>query len=306
MSPRPSCCAIGCCLVALAACASEEITPAPPPGFVVVTFNTGTNDGLGHDLMPDDGYTSTQAAYSDQYYGDGLAWLRAIDDTRRFFAGLEADIVVFQEIFYSGDCELVPAEARPGFVCESWQPGDPIVAQTLMAEGWQVACHVGHADKCAAVRTSFGRFAGCDADLCLEGLAGFEVPDCGGGARVGRGIVKQFQQVFVDLGDGSPGANGERNLVMGDLNTDPGRVADFDVSAAEFNRHVGPNLRFHFVTPAGQEATPSYAGLFNIDHVVSDAFTGSCWSAGIDEGHPPVTEMVYFDHKPAVCRLGGP
>lgn len=56
------------------------------------------------------------------------------------------------------------------------------------------------------------------------------------------------------------------------------------------------------MSDAGPE-TPSYAGLFDIDHVVSDVFVGSCWIAGLGDGRPPVTEMVYFDHKPVVCRL---
>ena len=34
--------------------------------FIVITFNTGTTDGLDHDGPPDDGYTSTEAAISDE------------------------------------------------------------------------------------------------------------------------------------------------------------------------------------------------------------------------------------------------
>jgi hypothetical protein len=100
-----------------------------------------------------------------------------------------------------------------------------------------------------------------------------------------------------------PAARGERNVVLGDLNTDPIRAVDFDPSAQEWSQHVGAGKPFHYITAAGVDATPSYAGLFNIDHVVSDAFEGSCWVAGITEGHPAVTATVYFDHKPAVCRL---
>lgn len=56
----------------------------------------------------------------------------------------------------------------------------------------------------------------------------------------------------------------------------------------------------------GPTATPTYAGLFNIDHVVSDVATGSCWTAGISPGHPDVLDAVYFDHKPVVCALDLP
>jgi endonuclease/exonuclease/phosphatase family metal-dependent hydrolase len=101
----------------------------------------------------------------------------------------------------------------------------------------------------------------------------------------------------------APAASGERNLVMGDFNTDPVRAAEFNPSAAALLEHVGEGKRFHFVTAVGEEAPPTYAGLFNIDHVISDAFTGACWAAGVAEGHPPVTDPVCFDHTPQVCAV---
>ncbi len=322
----------GCLALLVAGCDDEEsLTPVPLSGTVVVTFNSGTSEAMGHDALPDDGYGTEQATWSDQWYGDGLAWQAVLEDTTRFFEGLDADIVSFQEIFYSGDCELIPEEARAGFVCETWQPGDLTVAQRVVGAGWQVACHLGKPDKCAAVRRSFGTFRGCDADLCLDGLAGAEVDGCGHGARIGRGVIDrvdgstltvvnvhgssgldeddqlcraaQFEQVFVDLGlgDGEPAANGERNLIMGDFNTDPGRWTDLP-GAMVVNNHVGDGKPFHFVTEVGSAADPTYV-LFNIDHVISDTFNGSCWAAGVTTGHPAVSDVLYFDHKPIVCRI---
>lgn len=304
----------------------------PRTHFIAVTFNTGTSKDLPHDAPPADGYTSAQAQLSDQYYGNGLAWKQVVADATAFFAQVQADIVVFQEIFYSGDCATIPASAQTGFVCESWQPGDPTVAQLLVGTGWQVACHPGKPDKCAAVRKSFGAIRGCAQDFCLQGLDGFTVSGCGGGARIGRGVIdlvgggsitlvnvhgssgvsgsdqkcreEQFKQVFVDLGDGQPGANGAVNLVLGDLNTDPGRAALFDDSAKKWNDLVAQR-GFHFISDVGLFATPTYAGIFNIDHAVSDSLVGSCWSAGA-AGTPPVTNTVYFDHMPLVCKIALP
>ncbi len=305
--------------------------PDARTSFVVVTFNTGTSESLPHDQPPDDGYTSAHAKLSDQFYGDGLAWTPAIKDAAVFFAALDPDVVVFQEIFHVGDCAAIPASAVKGFVCESWSPGSPGVAHLVLGPGWQVACHVGKPDKCAAVKKSFGSFRGCASDLCLEGLFGSTVTGCGKGARIGRGVidlvgggeltlvnvhassgltsddqgcrVKQVEQIFVELGDGKPAASGLRNLVLGDFNTDPGRLALLDQSAARWNDFVGPGKAFHFVSPVGPLVPPTYAGLFNIDHVVSDAFTGSCWAAGVTAGKPAVSSAVYFDHKPLVCTL---
>ncbi|MCA9645564.1 MAG: hypothetical protein H6718_35120 [Polyangiaceae bacterium] len=317
----------------------------PPSTLRALTFNTGTTGGLAHDKPPDDGYTSAEAALSDMYYGDGLAWQTVVDDTRAFFDRLNSDpdtgidVIAFQEIFYSGDCVSVPEEAKPGFVCETWQPGTPSVAQLILGAGYQVACNIEKPDKCIAVRKSFATIRGCDQDLCLDALAGARVPDCGGGSRVGRaeleltsgdeltvvlvhgssGIeqkdqdcrMQQFQQIFqqldpgVDGLKGAPGANGSRNLILGDLNTDPGRNFDFDESAAYFADHAD-GTKFHFVTDVGPTATPTYGGLFNIDHIVSDYYTGNCVTAGVSDGVPGVTSTTYFDHKPVYCNLEPP
>jgi len=300
---------------------ADSATPASA-SFLAVTFNTGTTEGLAHDAEPDDGYTEDHAMLSDTHYGDGLAWIPAVDATREWFAEVRPDIVVFQEVFHSEDCAIIPAEAQGDFVCERWQPGDPVVAQEVLGGSYQVACHPGKPDKCVAVHRDFGTLRG--------DLAGFTVDGCGSGARVARGVIdradgteltlvnyhgssglasedqdcraRQVDQVFVDLGDGEPGANGKANLVMGDLNTDPGRWQDIDISAARWSDFVGDGRELTFHTEVGPDAEPTYL-LANIDHVMSDAFTGQCWTAGISEGHPDVIDAVYFDHKPAVCDL---
>jgi endonuclease/exonuclease/phosphatase family metal-dependent hydrolase len=320
-------------LVAGACAPVEEMEPLE---LVAVTFNTGTSEGSVPASGDNGGYTEVQAGYSDLHYGDGLAFRAVMDDTRAFFDEVQPDIVGFQEIFHAGECDLVPEEARAGFVCETWQPGDPTVAQQILGDGYQVACHLEKTDKCLAVRRALGTIRGCDDDLCLDGLDGARVETCGQGSRVGRAIVDlvgggeltvvnvhgssgladddmgcrklQFEQVFEDIGDGSgePAANGERNLILGDFNTDPGRFYDGDVSADELLEHVGRDKDFHFLTDVGEDAEPTYASIINIDHVISDTFTGECWHAGITEGHPEVTDIHFFDHKPAVCALTAP
>ena len=304
----------------------------PDPLFTVVTFNTGTTDNIGH-LTDGDDYLLEQVDISDQYYGNGLAWMNAINHVTTWFAALQPDVVVFQEIFYSGDCPGIPSSAYPGFVCETWSPGDPTVAQVLLGSGYQVACHPGKSDKCLAVKKSFGSIRQCsDPDFCLEGLDGESISDCGGGARIARatidlvsggeitvvnvhgtsGIsgddkdcrVEQVEQIFVDM-DGELGANGVRNVVLGDLNIDPGRVpALLDPSVAAWNQYVGGSQPFQWISPIGPSAPPTYTGGLNIDHVISDEFTGTCYAPGVTLGYPPVYPNVYFDHKPLVCEIG--
>lgn len=302
---------------------------AAPYTLRVITWNTGTTLGLAHDASPDDGYTSEDAAASDAYYGDGLAWSPAVDAAAVWLTEVQPDVVVFQEMFFSDDCADIPEDAYRDFVCATWNLGDPTVAQHILGDGWQVACHVGKSDKCAAVHERVGRFAGCEASLCMDGLDGGEVPGCGSGSRIGRGTVvgaeaftvvnvhgtsglsledqqcrlAQVEQVFVDLGDGEPAANGARNLVLGDLNTDPGRLAGVDVSAARWLDFAGDGRGFAFHTEVGPDAPRSYGGVTDIDHVMTDFATGGCWIAGVSEGHDDVIDAVYFDHHPVVCDL---
>ena len=301
-------------------------------GLRVVTFNTGTTDGLRHDDPPDDGYGSAQALISDTYYGNGLSWPRAIEDTRAFLAALDADILVFQELFHSPECETIPSEGRAGFVCERYVSGDPTVAQTILGSDYQVACHLDKPDKCAAVHRRVGTFRGCDSDLCLDGLQGARVMDCGGGSRVGRGVidlvgggsltlvsmhgssgaalsdqgcrVAQLRQVFEDLGTGDgAGANGSVNLIMGDFNTDPFRLGVLDQSARFLEERIAESSGFHALTAWPEEHPRTYAARVDIDHVISDRLSGTCFAAGITPGTRGPTEMIYFDHRPIVCDL---
>ena len=306
--------------------------PSPPRDIVVVTFNTGM-----HDIDSNDAYSKSKAKTVEDYYGAGLAWDPAIADTAAWLKTVDADIVGLQEIFDPEECPNIPAEKRTGLVCETWKPGDPSVAQRILGPGYQIACQLEHHDICAAVKLSFGKFQGCTGAVCPDGLGGVQVPTCGHGGRVGRGVIelasggtltlasihassgydaatvgcrtKQFEQLFVSL-DGAPAANGARNVVLGDFNTDPGRLTAIDASAQALASYVAGGKPFHFVTDVGSSVAPTYvqtvvpllpAGL-NIDHVASDKLTGSCWTPGVTAGHPAVG-AGYFDHKPQVCTV---
>lgn len=310
--------------------------PAPPPGplaLVAVTFNTGI-----HDKDPDDGFSGSNGKIAEDYYGSGLSWNAAIQDTKAWFSTVAPDVVALQEIFDPEECPKIPADKKAGFVCATWKPGDPTVAQTILGPGYQVACHKGTHDKCAAVKLSFGKFRGCTGAVCPDGLGGTPVPTCGSAARVGRGVIdlvgggtltlvsvhasagfesdnfdcrkKQFEQIFVNL-DGAPAANGTRNVIMGDFNTDPGRLTALDASAKTLADNVKAPRPFRFITDVGASVTPTYQQSYvpflpvgvNIDHVVSDKLKGSCWAAGLTAGHPSVSSTDYFDHRPIVCAV---
>ncbi len=315
-------------LLLLAACGSQSPSPTPdaaegPPSLRAMTFNAGTPDC---DRTADAGYTCADASVAAEWYGTGLAHRSLLPDVASLNAAVQPDLLALQEIFDVARCTEIPVDAHTGFICEGWQEGDPGVAEQILGEGYQVACHQGRADKCLAVRRAIGQFRGCSERLCRDHLQGGVTEDCGGGTRVGRGVIDlvgggeltvvsihgtsgftpadqqcritQFEQVFLDLRDGGgrPGADGGVNLVLGDLNTDPGRLALIDRSAARWNDFVGDGQAFTMLTPVGLLVPPTYANLLNIDHVASDRYAGTCFSA-------VPSEQTAFDHQPIVCDL---
>jgi endonuclease/exonuclease/phosphatase family metal-dependent hydrolase len=303
--------------------AGEDAAPPAPDSALrmrVVTFNTGTASEarIGSDAPA--GWGPEQAAWSDEHYGNGLAWRALIDDVRAWLARVEADVVVVQEMFHPGRCPDIPLEAHAGFVCEGWQPGDPTVFQQVLGEGWQVICHPGRDDKCLAVRTAFGRFAGCEADFCLEGAEGERVPGCGSGARVARGVVVRPAGTSITLTHvhGSSGllpadqacrlAHFDQafarpsDLVLGDFNTDPARFSPGDPSAVRL-REAGTTGGWRFLNRWAEDALPTYGGVVTIDHVLGQGWEGTCHAAGLEAPWPAPTEARFFDHAPLVCDL---
>jgi len=282
----------------LLACAGPEPEPI---GLIAMTWNTGLGAASG-DV----------GDIADGWYGNGLAWLPAVEAAREVLAEAAPDIVAFQEIFDPAECAEIPEEFHTDFVCAEWSEGDPTVAEDVLGPDYSLSCHPGNSDKCIGVRNDIST---------LDDAEGFGVEGCGSGARVARlhladltvvsvhgssGLdsesescrVAQVDQVFVDLGDGSPGADGASNLVLGDLNTDPGRFTDSDPSAERWNDFVGEGLAFGWHTEVGPDAPGSYAGLADIDHVASDGLTGGC------EVLEKPDEV--FDHRPILCPLTAP
>lgn len=331
---RGVCAALTHLFCALVLAFAPQAANAGAYDFEAITYNVGTNEGLNHDGDPFDGYTQAEAAISDDWYGNGLAWLPAIQAATSFFALHQPEVVAFQEIFYSPDCATIPTAYHVGFECETWQPGDPILVERVLGPNYQIACNLGKPDKCLAVRNDFGHFAGCSGTLCLDGLDGVNIPGCGGGSRIGRGTVQltsggtltlvsvhgtsgiadadrdcrvaQFAQIFEDF-DGEPAANGFVNLIMGDFNVDPARWIGFDPSANLLNLHA-PYLGggdFDYVSGVGPSEIPTYLGYFNLDRQISDALSGSCTAPGVG-GVPPVLATTYFDHTPILCSVPEP
>ena len=313
----------------LLACAGPDGRSSPP--FVAMTFNIGTTTGLSHD-EGNDGYTQEMSDHTDEFYENSLSWNPAEEALTAFLAAQSPDVVVFQEMFFDPWCADIPIDPDLDFVCQDYTAKRPLQLQRLLGEGYQVACALDEEDNCAGIKRDFGSISGCDDDVCLGALDGMGPPSgCSNGAKVGtldietatRGIltlvnvhassgirdedtacrVDQLRQIFVDRGDGVPAAWGRTNLVMGDINTDPFQMSDLDPSAAEWNSHVGDGRGFDYISSDTEEGEPTYAGLFRIDHVVSDALTGGCMVPGESVGTEPMMEATYWDHRPVICTI---
>jgi len=305
------------------ACTSVEPTPTDTDTGTLeglrlraITYNTGTTQGLPHEADLTDGYGDAEALLSDTWYGDGMAYPPAIDAVTAFLARADADIIAFQEIFDPNDCPTIPPEAQLPFICSGWSPGDPTVAEAVTGAGYQVVCHPGKSDKCLAVHERVG--------VLQDPLEGREVDGCGSGSRVARAVIPGVLTIvsvhgnsgvtgedqdcrarMVDeiFGGDAPLADAPVTLILGDLNTDPGRWAEIDSSAAAWQANVGEGTEFEWLTDIGPDAEPNYQTLVNIDHMAGRGITGSCFTEGISEGTSVVYSGTYFDHHPVVCDL---
>lgn len=309
---------------------------AGPLQFTVMTFNIGTSSQQLHDKDEEegngDGYTSAHSEEVNAHYGNNLAWNPAEQAVIQFIAENKPAIVAFNETFHDPWCEEI--EPMPGLhlVCDEYTEDRPLQIERLTGDDYQVATADGKPDNTIAVRRDFGSLVGCPVNgPCLNGIKGLGVPGCSDGARIGTievqlmderrvavvvahtnaGMtladqqcrVKQFQQMFVDRGDGKPAAYGTVNLVMGDMNTDPFLFAGADPSADEWNLHVGPGKAFHYLSSADAGGPPTHSTTIKLDHVVSDVLSGNCVVPGETEGVMPVMESSFFDHRPVLCTV---
>lgn len=287
-----------------------------------MTFNTGTGTRPPPALEAAYGWTEAEAALGDAWYGNGLAWTALVDAVGPWLREQAPDLVAFQEVFWTGECDAIPSDAHSGFVCDGAR--EPTVAARLAGAGYTVVCHPGKPDKCVAVRDTFARVDGCDDGLCIEGMGGRAVDGCGSGSRVARvslttpaGVrldvvhvhgtsglepddvacrTAWIEQAFEGLDPTRP------TLMLGDFNTDPARLAASDESARRL-AELAADEGFTFATALGVDARPTYAGFLNIDHVLVRGGQGSCLAAGLDAELPGPLALEAFDHRPILCGV---
>ncbi|MEZ4241729.1 MAG: hypothetical protein R3F59_37390 [Myxococcota bacterium] len=258
---------------------SECLAPDGDP-LVAVTFNTGTTAGLDHDAPPDDGYGDAQAATSDAWYGDGLAWQAAIDDATDWFAALQPDLVAFQEV-YDPTTRRAPRSRPRRALASSARPGWRAIPRS------RSRCSA-RTTRWPATPTTPTSASACAARSPRSAARCRAPPStAAGAARGSRGPSSSSRTA-----GSSPSSP----------STAPPASPPTTRTAA-LARSTRCSSTFQWITEVGPDAPLTYGGVATIDHVASDAFTGTCWHAGLTEGHPAVRDAVYFDHRPAVCTL---
>jgi len=296
----------------------------------VMTFNVGSSEGEAKADAEAGEFSRELASIADKHYGNGLAWLPAVEATRDFIAQQRPHIIGFQEIFDPSRCAKIRAELHQDFVCEYWRSGDRSVVEYITGKNYQVACHKGTSEKCLAVRKDFARIRGCHQDYCENFLEGRIISGCGSKSRLGKAVLdtyggkvlnvihihgtsgfsgedrkcrkRQFRSIFEEELGKAPLIGRAANIVLGDFNTDPRRLRWFDSSARKLKSYV-KGTPFQFINDKADQRDPTYAGIVSIDHVISDDFVGKCKVAGISEELPAVLKTSYFDHKPLLCDL---
>lgn len=315
--------------------------PGSPRPFTAMTFNVGTTPGLPHDQGEADGtgngYTQEMADIADAEYENSLSWIPAEQALTEYLREQQLDLVAFQELYYDPWCESIEVDPTLDFVCQDYSPDRPLQVQRLLGSGYQIACAPGQEDNCIGVSQGWGRLKNCGSgpeEVCFEAFQGSEIWGCSSGLRVGAAQVElsvgleltvvlihgtsgfkpadiecrrqQFQQIFVDQGNGTPLATGKVTVILGDINTDPFLADKFDKSAQYWHQFVGFNQAFRYLSSDHPGGPKTYLDLFRIDHVVSDRLFGDCVVPGASPGVDPVMAGIYWDHKPVTCQVGLP
>ncbi len=289
----------------------------------VMSFNTGTTPSKGKRNGGPEEYSRKLAKTSDNYYGNGLAWLPAVAAAKKFITDQNADIIGFQEMFDSRNCSTIPKEFHNSFICEGWRKDAPMVIQQVTSEKYQIACHIHDSEKCIAVKKSFGYIEGCYSDICLDALEGEVIKNCGGRSRVGKAIISSYsgEKYNVIHVHGTSGFKGDdkdcrkkqfslmfndypesgNNIILGDFNTDPNKLKRFDRSAKKLKELAKANK---FKRVNGSINRQTYAGLVTLDHIYTDSLDRvSCKAYGVSKNTGYILNQPYFDHVPLVCEL---
>lgn len=274
----------------------------------VLTANVGNNDLRCSGYMWKLCLTSVEAKVRDS--------IRALDP----------DLVALQEVSTAAQCEK-RKESRRRKVCYSENlPADQEQARRLLGPDYTIAMAQGRYEA-IAVKVSAGSIEGCELGATCWTTDLPDLPEgCDPGFSVSaveaviRGVrvrvvnahpdsirlecrVKELEQAFAL-------ANGQRNLMLGDWNTDPYRGKGEDVTLWKREVEARP-FRIH--SGIAERDPPYYTDLVpwpwpdkSLDHVISDFAQGTCLTLGENPGTQRLDDHGDLDHRGLFCKLTFP
>jgi hypothetical protein len=279
-----------------------------------------------------------------------LCGIESEDAFAETVARLRPDIVALSEVPTPAQCAAL-GEVEPWHICHpdhiAAHGGEQEAVRRMLGDGYTIACNVGAGFECVGARVGRAAIAGCaEGALCRDGARTSPTPDgCDDGFSVSA-VSAEVADLTLDVVNvhpksGNSDADAEcrlgvlrpafeddhpdpiralpMTLVGGDFNFDPYSQDPERADVAWWNGLVGgvfgdPERPFWYHSGIA-EHNPPYPTLFGtlvLDHVVSNALTGTCVTLGAAPGTAPADRDAgdniaeRFDHRALYCLLGLP
>jgi hypothetical protein len=255
-------------------------------------------------------------------YAYNLCEVDVEERIRDQIATLAPDVVALQEVLAPWQCDgMEEGDANrtchPDALAE-----EPDQVRRLLGPDYEIACDGRSGYECYGVHTAFGSIRECAAGECVAKTPDV-VGDCNAGFSVSSIDVDVAHGDRFTLVNGHPQSGFEfacraaqmeqafdlasgPSLVAGDMNLDPWR--DTDESVLVWDEHVGDGKRFHYLSGPAEASPPrptnvTVIGEMVLDHVVSDAFSGTCETLGEAPGTDRLDGGAGMDHRAIFCAL---
>ena len=287
----------------------------------VLTANVGNLDGVWK-----------KSTMCPSYYQGAQCEPKTEQVIAKALAAYRPDIVVLNEVFDADLCHG-KNEKDPRWICNDHKNRSPYQqVRRYLGPDYTIVCDgIAHYD-CIGVRTSRFTVKECAAGkVCMgESQTPVHPAACKGIGSItsvsaahltigGKGITvinghplnavdftgdacreAQYKQLFEVLADG------QRTLIMGDMNGDPIRFPTIFDSFKYWNTRVGVGMRFRYHSGPAESTPPpaTFQSFFTLDYVLSDFLVGTCRTLGaVLDSHKLDYPVARMDHLAIVCDL---
>lgn len=258
---------------------------------------------------------------------------------RESIAGLDADVILLQEVFDAKWCRELPEEKDRRKACYRYE--DRKIrdqARRLLGPRYTIVCDSRSHFECIGVRKDYAEVkdcepgamcrrrgsithdppAGCDTkpvvfgiDLDIEGHE-VRIVNAHPAASGEECRAEQVRRMFEGYGDTPPLAPPDTpTIITGDMNLDPFRDSPDSPDILHWLTHVGDDRPFYYLSGIA-EADPPFATCAGrtLDHVITNFAAGSCSTLGeatgtvrLDGEKSRKAVIDANDHRAIFCEL---